>query len=194
MRYFLTILLVITVYTASALERNNLQIADSLVQLSAKEICDKLKSLKIDTIAMPQINHPSSWLYEQHFPNVCRSKSITLKSNSSKSHIDIYINDLAAEYSQLEPIRDSVIRFVRYSFTANIQHKGEILPFSKKTYLYSDTISRFDHKAAEDYPYELAKSDLPEYSPGFFTKYLEPVLITSAAVLAVVLLFSLRSK
>jgi len=132
-----------------------------------------------------------------------------LISRAGKLKISFFISDLKSgktpyldlntavttEYMNDEDNDDSLRRQIRIDFSGSLTlETGKIVPFVFEEQTFTDKISRKDAVLYNESAYDFAKAEIPEPPASFWKDIVQPVAIVSAAVITVVLLFTMRSN
>ena len=98
-------------------------------------------------------------------------------------------------YSAYAASGDSLIRTISFKITGEIIDKnGLIKPLYTGNENFKDTIERDAAEKFNSTDYNFAKSEIPARPQTFWSEIVQPVAFIGAAIVTVVLLFTVRSK
>ncbi len=176
------------------LAKTNYEIFDSLANVFSENVYNQTVSGKYKKINFFISSSPASGLIEKAFTGRCISGSVTIQSDTLQpvTH-KITINRFELNYSLYHESADSLIR----TFYLNTYISGSnpaYQNYSEYNYLFRDTVSRDDLSLLQSISNQSVNAPIPEKQRTFYEKMLEPVILVSAAILTVVILFSVRSN
>jgi hypothetical protein len=137
---------------------------------------------------------PAASLIEKEFANLCVENDIAVISDTAKSFThNININRFELKYLNYDQSNDSLIR--EFYLDAYISGKNtKYQNFSKFAYKFSDTVSRADIPLLQSNSAHYVNAAIPERKKSFYERALEPAILVSAAILSVLILFTVRSN
>lgn len=191
MKKIICVLFLIAGYTSYA--STNLEIQDSLAAEFAENIAELLNSEKISALAIEVKSHDAEWLVTQKLNNRFVKDDIKL-SDSAGSKLTVIIKRIAPVYKLIDDSKDSASRKIKLSMEFNLKQNDRILHSDSFKKTYRDNVSRDKYQLLENNDYKFTQGDMPAEDLGFMEKYIEPVIVVSAAVLSVYLFFSIRSN
>lgn len=174
--------------------KTNYEIFDSLANVLSENVYNQTVSGKYKKINLFISSSPASGLIEKAFTRRCIDSLTAFQSDSllPVTH-KININRFEMNYSLYPESADSLIRTFyldTYISGANPVYQN----FSEFNFLFCDTVSRDDLSLIQSISNQSVNAPIPEKQMTFYQKMLEPVILVSAAILTVVILFSVRSK
>lgn len=182
----------------SEMPARNLDLIDSLVLGGVYQVYEQLQNLGFKSYNVDFGAHPADWLVEQHLFREVDGADIRLlrkPRTDTNALLQLHIRHLGPTYSLYDPHSDSLIREVSLDLRAQIQYgNGKINVLSIAAESSVDTIARSELVFLESKQHSFANAPVPEAPTGVFTEIVEPLVMVSAAILTVVLLFTVRSQ
>lgn len=175
--------------------RKNIDIFDSLSQKIAEDFIKYNHFNNLDTLYL-SINGKDDFLIRKHIFRLFNNLNLTLvenETNSALNSLDIVIEEMQTSLIRT-PERDSLIRkiSVRYSFFP--KENGIIKKPVEFLETYQDKVLSNDVNMINNENFSFAKAEIPGENPTFFEQIIEPLIIVTAAVITVILLFTIRSN
>lgn len=170
-------------------QKSNLEIQDSLIQSSLEEIISDFK--EYDSLNIKTEAHTASWLIQKNAMNTLKKYDIAYNAKSN-NYFKIVIENIKPKYKFSEN-PDSLIRYFQLKLVAFSYKNNNLSESLEITKNYQDTILYDNYNFYENANYPLTIGKPPEYKSSFLEKYITPVVVTSAAIITVVLFFSIRS-
>jgi hypothetical protein len=169
---------------------SNKTIIDSLVSEFATRIIQVLNKKNIDKI---NISTKSNFEYfNDNFINNLIDGNIQIDSESPIK-LKLVMKDISVEYFELKS--EDFQRRISLDFVVFLEEKdGSINILNKEEFTYSDTITSNDLELIENSNYPFTKGKFPTKNKSIFDEIIEPVIIVSAAIISVVLFFTVRSN
>lgn len=170
------------------LEKNTREAAEKITDgiLSGKDAAIKFRRILIDSSA-------TRALVNKEVRSVFSAKNL-LSTDTSADTIRISVNENAVLYDRPESMSgDSVVRTIKTSLFYSYNAKGNLQEESVEV-LFRDSVSVDEILLLERGGNPIAKGILPKTKTTFWKRVLTPAIVVGAAVLSVVLLFSVRSK
>jgi len=185
---FIAILIFFPQITISA--TNNKTIIDSLISEFTTRTIQVLNEKNIDKI---NISTKSNFEYfNDNFINNLIDGNIQI-SSESPIKLKLNVKDFSVEYFELKS--EDLQRKISLDFVVFLEEKdGDIKILNKQEFTYSDTISNNDLELIENSNYPFTKGKFPTKNKSIFDEIIEPVVIVSAAIISVVLFFTVRSN
>ncbi len=185
---FIAILIFFPQITISA--TNNKTIIDSLISEFTTRTIQVLNEKNIDKI---NISTKSNFEYfNDNFINNLIDGNIQI-SSESPIKLKLNVKDFSVEYFELKS--EDLQRKISLDFVVFLEEKdGDIKILNKQEFTYSDTISNNDLELIENSNYPFTKGKFPTKNKSIFDEIIEPVIIISAAIISVVLFFTVRSN
>jgi hypothetical protein len=178
LKIILTIIILINLNLFSTEIRKNIEIIDSLANVSYYELLDSLKQLEINNFSPIFNNSP------EYLKTIFISKMYEMNFNKTGDNIDINILKYKPKY-KLE--NDSLKREIIFLISSN--YLGIF-----KNNIFIDKISKDDINYIEDSEFQFDKAILQKEKSSFWKKYLEPIIIVGSSLITVLLLFTVRSS
>lgn len=177
--------------------RQNFNLLDSISHSATSEIRKNTRIMSLDSVRIAIEAHPAAWLIEKNLLTELPKQHFFQRNYDSTRKLPLFsikLQDFAIRYFLYPPEKDSLIREAQLILTSTIEDKGEIfqLPIFSKTLL--DTISRQDLPFLESRQYSFVNAPVPDIPSDFFSAIAEPLLLISAAIITVLLLFTVRSQ
>ena len=191
-KIFIIIFTLLSTSICVANVNDNFYIIDSLIAESVK-LLSKNKDLD-DTLFLSYNKHSATWLVSQNYIKTLTEQNHVISNDSNHSNLQILIKDINIEYSIIAEDEKKVLRKITPKIDYIYKSNNIIKPLQNSYLSYSDTIEIDRIPNLELSSHDFVKGDLVAGETSFFEKYLEPVIFTTAAILTVVLLFSVRSN
>lgn len=175
------LLIIITIFHISLFSQDlkrNIDIIDSLANLSYENLLDSLAS-KNTIKFIPDFNDPPVY-----FKSIFISKMYELDFEIAGDSIDINILKYKPKYITEN---DSVLREINFLLSSN--YLGILESNS-----FKDKISEDDIIYVEDSEFQFDKAILRKSKSSFWDKYLEPIILIGSTLVSVLLLFTVRSS
>lgn len=167
----------------------NLEIQDSLISDFYEKIIKDTDTGTEDFVINIE-NHNASWLFEQKGINKFIEAEIKY-NDSSDFALNIYIKKIKPEYDAIS--KDSIKRTICLQVSYSIQENEEYIFSDNYETKYSDIIEFQEISIVENENYLFTKGNTPEIPASFWTEYAEPAIVMSAAIITVILFFTVRS-
>ncbi|MCX7737268.1 MAG: hypothetical protein N2319_11210 [Candidatus Kapabacteria bacterium] len=192
---FLLILFFAVFYQVSSALRTNIDIFDSLSKRITEEFIKSSAFSEFDTVNLI-FKGKDDFLVKKHILNHFNNLNIVTFENEqsgSQNQLEIVIEELKTTIKNTDD-KDNFIReiFLKYTFFQKVN--GVIKNPLEFTENYQDTIRKTDINQINSENHSFAKAELPQEKPTVFEQIIEPLIIVSAAVLTVILLFTIRSN
>ncbi|MBX3043971.1 MAG: hypothetical protein KIT33_08340 [Candidatus Kapabacteria bacterium] len=193
-----TILLISTMHLAGAAEKysiqftkTNYEIYDSMAVDFAEKIFENYIKQNYKEINYEINNIEASGLIEKALVDICLNNNIEIISDTLQhlSHI-IKINRFETKYYEIQSSKDSLHRKIEFDAILYGDFKG-VRTFHLEN---SDIVSREDVPLLESRSATYVNSAVPPRKKTFYEKALEPAILVSAAILSVIILFTVRSN
>ena len=174
--------------------RSNLDIIDSLADLTSREIISEIKAQGLKEIDLTVNEHNASELY---FKSLFKEKDITynIKTESNGKGLNLNIIRSNVSYEIYPESNDSLCRVIKTEVSAFIKDEnGKVTNIKTTNREYRDKISREDVKLIESYQFDFTHAEVPERESTFFEDIAQPLIVITGALLTIVLLFTVRSS
>ena len=172
---------------------DNFTVIEKQTYSISKKIGDKLQSnaTKVSSITFNQ--HSSSNFFEQILQNTL-SKSKLLSNDSTEAKLECEILHNNVYYNSIKSCTDSVAREVKCEIVYSVIKNKVKLMHDREILTICDTVSIDDIAWLERSEMPFAKSQLPAIEQSWLSQLVTPAIVLGSSILAVVLLFSVRSK
>ena len=201
-RIFLFSIFILSIlFQAKAFSRQepptNYQVIDSLTTLSSLKIIENLKLKHIDTIQLEINNHPANWLIKEKL--IANSAGIVFfrvdsTFNRTLPILNIIINRCSPNLAITEEF-DILQRQINIDLSQYITFRDNRMEYLPEVSLsIQDSVGRNQVVYIQNSPFDFAKAPVPEEQKSFFHKIAEPAIIVVAAVVALVLFFTVRTN
>jgi hypothetical protein len=191
-KFFLIIFFLAGSSFASAQSLKNITLLDSIYKRAAFSIATEALALNLPHINIALEGHSSKWMLEKNLARILIDKGVQvgLDTNNIFPVLKLYILDVAINYETVN--ENELVRNITITGDAILSDKQVLLAHPLKEQ-YNDVIKWDDLGDIEsDYPY--SKPKVPDRPMTFLKKYLEPIIITGAAIITTALLFTVRSS
>ncbi len=168
----------------------NFQILDALAKRASDSIETLLKNGNISGAAFTAEPHPALWLLKTH---LAENGNFTFTGDSAfkNSRSEVFLKDFSVRYFPYADEPDSLIRTAQIILSGTTNSGFTIPEISFKS---NDIIARGDLQFIEEAQYPFATAPVPQRGMSFWEEYAEPLIFISAAVITLVLLFTVRSQ
>lgn len=173
-------------------QQTNLDIVKNLFSLASDSIIFDIKVNDIKEISINLPNSESTIFFEQIFLGKCQENNVKVLV-SGGTLLDISITEIIVNYYLMEH-KDSLKRTIEVNLFYKYSHNNSIKANDVSNLIFNDNILFDDTQFIESKDFSFTKSKLPKKKSTFFEKYVEASAITIAAILTVVLLFTIRSN
>lgn len=191
MKFFFIFIFLFCYHQLYAVE-SNINVISELIKNSSEEICDELAEKNITEIEVSFYEDESSILLEQVFFKTCAERNIKLLTESTNK-LFLSLSEISINY-KITDNKDSCKRAISISPYVKLTLNSEISIISTEKQLFIDSVEIDDLPELQESEYKFTKSKIPESKYSFYKKYLQPALITTVAVVTVVLFFTIRSN
>jgi hypothetical protein len=188
-------------YASAQSLMTNKQIADSLIKESINnlfQVIQEQDSFQAEEVVYVNINeHPAKSLIQYQLLEQ-KPEKYNIRFTNDENHkpkINLIIGEVGAKYNYLNNDYDEFMREIIIELSAFTTDKDGIsIPIAPIVKKYSDVnpinqVTQLNQNSPEYLQATLAEPELSIYS-----KYIEPAVIVTVAVLTVVLFFSIRSN
>ena len=179
-------------------KKSNFEIIDSLVKIESYEVCQLITKNEVKELEILVLPHPASYLIEQYFLSCANDKGLTFflpDSNSNRAKITLWISSIDVKYERISSDSDSLTRIISVSLSGKMQTKeGTIKAIEILERTYNDLITDDDIVYIQNSSYNFTKGQIPPQQSTFFDSIVEPLVVVTAAIITIVLLFTVRSN
>lgn len=183
------------IYQGLSSIRSNLEIFDSLSQKIAEEFIKENIISEYDTLLV-SFSGKNDFLIRKHILSLYNKHKIILiekDTSSLPNELKLVTEELKVSMkSTLE--KETYIRQINVKYTFFLKIRGIIRTPAEFVEFYQDTVKKGEITQinSEDHPF--ASAELPEEKQTVFEQIIEPLIIVTAAVITIVLLFTIRSN
>ncbi len=188
----LTGIILLSVVTCRAQEKNNLQVFNQLVDSSIVELAplipDTVRNISLD------LEEGTYSVFNSQIISDLTGRGYTLVSRDDHFKLQYVISEVSTSYGDI--FRDGFLgdylvpRKLSLSGSSNLS--GRTITTHNFNYTFQDTIAVDSVNSYENLAWPFTHGSLP--SEPFFSGILEPVIAVGTAALAVILFFTIRSK
>lgn len=182
-------------HQVSSALRTNIDIFDSLTKRITEEFIKSSALNEFDTVNLI-FKGKDDFLIKKHILNQFNKLNIIPIENwqsKQNNQLEIVIEELKTTIKNTDD-KENFIReiFLKLTFfqKVNMVIKNP-LEYSEN---YQDTIRKTDINQINSENHSFAKAEIPEEKPTVFEQIIEPLIIVTAAVLTIILLFTIRSN
>jgi hypothetical protein len=189
---FITGIILLSVLTCRAQDKNNLQVFNQLVDSSIVELTSVIPD-SVRNIS-PDIEEGTFSVFNSQIISDLTERGYKLVSNENAFRLQYVIREATTSYGDI--FRDGFLgdylvpRTISLSGSGNFT--GHIVTTHNFNFTYKDTIAVDSVNSYENPAYSFTQGRLP--SEPFFSSIFEPVIAVGTAALAVILFFTIRSK
>jgi hypothetical protein len=200
----------------SAQPQRNIEMLDTLARKASMQLAVRVRVLrkvenankendssKRDTLYFSFAPHPAAWLLEQYLlPDLAptwamlrRLRAADTAQTRKHGLLSLRVTDCAVRYFPCDHSDDSLTREAHIIVVASMEEaSGLVMPIPTTALDYRDTVARRSITGLESKQYEFANSSVPEPQKTFWKTVVEPAIVVAAAVITVVLLFTVRTQ
>ena len=179
--------------------KTNFELIDSLAKISAKNICDYIKSYKIDSIILNVPVQAEGVFLKNKIIEAAQKVNIFCFDFDNSNfrnlpRLDIIINSFGVNYNIIPEVSDSLTRNISVLLTGTLICKSKELSAAPLIeFKYTDIIDRNDILGISNPDYPYTQSNVPPPEKSFFQDILEPIIFISTGIITVILFFTVRS-
>jgi len=184
----------------SDIRKDNLSLIEEINNKFANILANQLSidKIKINNI---NVNQHSSSIFLQNIISTEFSNKKLLSMDSISYNLNINIIENNIYYDKIKNSKKQLKRIAKSEFQYSIMQNNNESSSPKLnaknnsfSLILSDTINISEIEWLERSELPFTKSPLPPEKKSFFDNYISPVIVASASVLTIILLFSVRSK
>ena len=175
--------------------RSNLDIFDSLSRNIAEKFIKSDIIRDYDTLSF-SITGKNDFLIRKHILNQYNKLNIVLIESDTSSignHLKVVIDEMKVSLNNSYE-KETYQRKVKVRYTFFLKTKGITKSPVEFEETYQDTVKKEEINQINSYEHIFARAEIPKETPTVFEQIIEPLIIVTAAVLTVVLLFTIRSN
>ncbi|MCL5990980.1 MAG: hypothetical protein M1419_02630 [Bacteroidetes bacterium] len=159
---------------------------------------DKSQSIqKGEIIGLDITAHPAKWLLSDKLIRLLAHDSCVISGDSTKNVSRFYqinINNINVKYLNNSNSQDSLDREILIYISGTKRIKDKIEPLDEYKGSFMDRIARDNVESVNSKQYDFASSPVPLQEKTFFEEIVQPVILISSTIVAVLLLFTVRSN
>lgn len=144
-------------------------------------------------ISFPEKN---SFLIKKHIISLLNEKQNYVKeieSSGYKRKIRIVIDEMKTTFQKTEK-KDSILRIITLKYTFFVEEDGIVKKPIEFKENYKDIINPSNLSGINSDLHDFARGELPQEKPTVFEEIFEPLIVVTAAVVTLILLFTIRSN
>lgn len=183
------------IYQGFSSIRSNLEIFDSLSQKIAEEFIKSDVLWDYDTLSF-SIAGKNDFLIRKHILNQFNKLNIVLLEKDTsllQNQLKIVIDEMRVLLKSTQE-KETYTREIKVKYTIFFKAKGITRIPVEFEEIYQDTVSKEEINQINSEEQTFAKAEIPQEKPTVFEQIIEPLIIVTAAVITVVLLFTIRSN
>jgi hypothetical protein len=184
--------------------QRNIELLDTLARYAADTLRHRytpqsappLQLAPNDTLRYALAPHAGSWLLDQHLPTIFRPLRRFRSTDSGIATVlNLRLADCVVRYSQCDHDAELLTREAQVLLIVGLERSsGEVLSLPSVSCVYRDTLARAALGRVESRQYEFANGIVPEPPATFWKSVMEPLVVIGAAVVTLVLLFTVRTQ
>ncbi|OGU15584.1 MAG: hypothetical protein A2X61_03240 [Ignavibacteria bacterium GWB2_35_12] len=177
--------------------KTNFEIIDSLLNNYTDKFCNNQFLQKGEIIRLEITSHPARWLLMDKLLRELAHDSCAISNDSTKNvscSYEININNILVKYLKNNLSQDSLDREIVVHISASRLNNDKIVPLEEFKSSFTDRIARDNVVSVDSKQYDFASSPVPLREKTFFEEIVQPVILIASTVVAVVLLFTVRSN
>jgi len=177
--------------------KTNIEIIDSLLNNYSDNFAKSQSFQKGEIIRLEITAHPAKWLLRNKLLRVITLDSCIIVNDSLKQvnkFFEISINNLSVKYLNSKLSSDSLDREILINISGLKRNNDKIEPLEEYRCLFRDRIARDNVESVDSKQYDFTTSPVPVQEKTFFEEIVQPVILITSTIVAVVLLFTVRSN
>jgi hypothetical protein len=140
------------------------------------------------------VKNGSEILFENKIIKSLPENRILSNKDSSEKILSFTIEEFSVKYERYEPNPDSLFRKIKLTAISILDNGKTKNKINECNYEYLDLVSMADFDFVESNSHPFAKAPIPEMKKTFLESILQPAIYVSAAVITVIILFTVRSN
>lgn len=172
---------------------DNIAVLDSLARLGADALARDIALHNYSDLRIVLSEHPAAARLRHSIADRTAIPVVSAGASDNASLLHLYIADYAVRYF-LHDDGDSLVREGRLRLHSDLLTGAASVPFPDYDFAVRDTIDRATLPFLESAQYDYARAPVPEQPSGFYSNVAEPLIVVSAALITVLLLFTVRSQ
>jgi hypothetical protein len=173
--------------------KSNVFIIDSIFTKNLTEASKEIDSLSPKSINIKITEHASKNFVFNKIFNLLNSRDYKI-DETSPNQLSINIYSCNLSYNTLSYSDIYLERKFIFDIELVLKKHSSIRVIKTYKSVLVDTLSIADAEYFNQNEFDFAKAKVPDKTLSFFQKYIEPIAITSAAILTVILFFTVRSN
>lgn len=187
------LLVAIVVCSMQRLHGQDVPTSLDVMQGFVRTIADTLQVIAgpdIDTLRVHVHDHPDALWFESIIMQRCEEQRVPMRIASADERVlTLVISDASTSY-QPHPHPDSLVREV--VLDASMRRNNNVYKLRKQT--RQDVVAHEQAAAKQSDQHASTKAVVPEKQPSLWDDVLQPIVFIGAAVVTLVLLFTVRSQ
>lgn len=187
------LLLAITVLGMCTLQAQDVPSSLDVMQGFVRNVADTLRVIAgpdADTVRMRVHDHPDALWFESIIMQRCDEQRVPMRiATANDQAVTLVISDASTSY-QPHTHPDSLVREV--VLDASMRRNNNVYKLQKQT--RQDVVAHEQAAAKQSDQHASTKAVVPEKQPSLWDDVLQPIVFIGAAVVTLVLLFTVRSQ
>jgi hypothetical protein len=187
------LLLAITVLGTCTLQAQDVPSSLDVMQGFVRNVADTLRVIAgpdADTVRMRVHDHPDALWFESIIMQRCDEQRVPMRiATANDQAVTLVISDASTSY-QPHTHPDSLVREV--VLDASMRRNNNVYKLQKQT--RQDVVAHEQAAAKQSDQHASTKAVVPEKQPSLWDDVLQPIVFIGAAVVTLVLLFTVRSQ
>ena len=187
------LLVAITVLGTFSLQAQDAPSSLDVMQVFVRNVADTLRVITgpdTDTVRMRVHDHPDALWFESIIMQRCDEQRVPMRiATANEQAVTLVISDASTSY-QPHTHPDSLVREV--VLDASMRRNNNIYKLQKQT--RQDVVAHEQAAAKQSDQHASTKAVVPEKQPSLWDDVLQPIVFIGAAVVTLVLLFTVRSQ
>lgn len=187
------LLVAITVLWTYSLKAQDVPSSLDVMQGFVRNVADTLRVIAgpdTDTVRMRVHDHPDALWFESIIMQRCDEQRVPMRiATANEQAVTLVISDASTSY-QPHTHPDSLVREV--VLDASMRRNNNVYKLQKQT--RQDVVAHEQAAAKQSDQHASTKAVIPERQPSLWDDVLQPIVFIGAAVVTLVLLFTVRSQ
>lgn len=187
------LLVAITVLGTYSLQAQDVPSSLDVLQGFVRNVADTLRVIagpNTDTVRMRVHDHPDALWFESIITQRCDEQRVPMRiATANEQAVTLVISDASTSY-QPHTHPDSLVREV--VLDASVRRNNNVYKLQKQT--RQDVVAHEQAAAKQSDQHASTKAVVPEKQPSLWDDVLQPIVFIGAAVVTLVLLFTVRSQ
>jgi hypothetical protein len=187
------LLVAITVLGTYSLQAQDVPSSLDVMQGFVRNVADTLRAIAgpdTDTVRMRVHDHPDALWFESIIMQRCDEQRVPIRiATANDQTVTLVVSDASTSYQpHMHP--DSLVREV--VLDASMRRNNNVYKLQKQT--RQDVVAHEQAAAKQSDQHASTKAVVPEKQPSLWDDVLQPIVFIGAAVVTLVLLFTVRSQ